>query len=67
MVQVQLIDLREIQPTDSVELIKLKKKFNAIATSLNSLSQKGMPSSKQKLLELIHELYLAGKEINEYK
>jgi hypothetical protein len=60
-----LLELRKHQFRDSVEIIKLKKKFNSIATELNSHCQEGSLFSKNKQFELIHDLYLVGKEINQ--
>jgi hypothetical protein len=59
------IKLRGIQLTDSGKLRKLKKNFNEIATLINCHCHNGVLFSKQKQFELIHNLYLVGKEINE--
>jgi hypothetical protein len=59
------INLKEHQLRDTIRITKLKKKFNKSATLLNTFSQEEIPVDKEILFNLIHELYLAGKEIEE--
>ena len=63
---IPFIPLREICPRDSIKLVKLKKKYNHCATMLNFHCE-GMYLSGGKKAKLLHELFLAGKEINEYE
>jgi hypothetical protein len=60
------ISLKEIESTDSAEVVKLKKRFNSIATSLNTLSQSKGTLSDKKHLKLISELYVAAQTIDEF-
>jgi hypothetical protein len=61
------ICLREINSTDSIKIVKLKNKYNRCASLLNCHCENGIFLSGAKKCELLHELFLSGKEINEYE
>jgi hypothetical protein len=58
------VPLRVILATDSRTLVKLKKKYNQCAASLNDYCQgEYLPAQKKSIL--LDELFQTGREINE--